>query len=109
MKKKENIFKTEFIEEGRNFKQNQTIQNFEKFEALKIHPYLIQNLIVFSFICIKSIKKREFFKGRFDQILTDEGKSLIISEIALISALKRDFVNIIPLITYLASRESTIF
>ena len=63
---------TEFIEEGRNlgrnFKQNPTIQNLAKlikivncgiFESLKIHPYLIQNLIVFSFYCIISINKKE--------------------------------------------------
>ena len=117
--KEREYIQTEFIEEGRNFKQNPTIQNLAKlikivncgiFESLKIHPYLIQNLIVFSFyLHYINKQKRENFKGRLGQILTGEGKSLIISEIALISALMGDFVDIITSTTYLASRDQQYF
>ena len=115
--------KTEFIEQGyllgKEFKNNPTIENFSKlikivncgiFEVLKIKPYLIQNLIVFSFYLhyINKIK-RTFFKGRLGQILTGEGKSLIIAELALISALMGDFVDIITSTAYLANRDQQKF
>ena len=50
-------------------------------------------------------QKRELLKGRLDQILTGEGKSLIISEIALISTLMGDFLDVIISTFFLAIRE----
>ena len=114
---------TEFIEEGKSlrktFKDNPTIENFAKliklvncgiFEILKIKPYLIQNLTVFSFYLHHINKnKRKFFKERLGQILTGEGKSLIIAEIALISALMGEFVDIITSTAYLANRDQLKF
>ena len=114
---------TEFVEEGKilgkAFKENPTIENFSKlikivncgiFEVLKIRPYLIQNLIVFSFY-LHYINKnnRENYKGRLGQILTGEGKSLIIAQIALISALMGEFVDIITSTSYLANRDQQKF
>ena len=114
---------TEFIEEGKNlgrkFKENPTIENFAKIikivncgiiEILKMKPYLIQNLIVFSFyLHYINKQKRNFYKGRLGQILTGEGKSLIIAEIALISALMGEFVDIITSTAYLAKRDQIKF
>ena len=121
--KTRDYIQTEFKEEGRNlgisFKKNPTIENFSKlikivncgiYEILKIKPYLIQNLIVFSFYLHYINKdKRNKFKGRLAQILTGEGKSLIISEIALISALMGEFVDIITSTSYLAERDQKKF
>lgn len=114
---------TEFVEEGKKlgmqFKENPTIENFAKlvkivncgiFEALKIKPYLIQNLIVFSFFLHYINKhKRNFYKGRLGQILTGEGKSLIIAEMALISSLMGEFVDVITSTAYLANRDQIKF
>ncbi len=114
---------TEFIGEGyllgKKFRNEPTIENFSKlikivncgiFEVLKIKPYLIQNLIVFSFyLHYINKEKRKFFKGRLGQILTGEGKSLIIAEIALISALMGEFVDIITSTAYLANRDQLKF
>ena len=117
--KTRDYIQSEFIEEGRNlgieFENNPTIESFSKlikivncgiYEVMKIKPYLIQNLIVFSFY-LHYINKnsREKFKGRLGQILTGEGKSLIIAEIALISALMGKFVDIITSTAYLAERD----
>ena len=49
------------------------------------------------------------YKGRLGQILTGEGKSLIIAEIALISALMGEFVDIITSTSYLANRDQLKF
>ena len=121
--KTRDYIQTEFKKEGRNlgiaFKNNPTIENFSKlikivncgiYEFLKMKPYLIQNLIVFSFYLHYINKdKRNKFKGRLGQILTGEGKSLIISEIALISALMGEFVDIITSTAYLAERDQKKF
>ena len=121
--KTRDYIQTEFKGEGRKlgieFKNNPTIENFSKlikiincgiYEILKIKPYLIQNLIVFSFYLHYINKdKRTKFKGRLGQILTGEGKSLIISEIALISALMGEFVDIITSTAYLAERDQKKF
>ena len=67
-------------------------------------------MIVFSFYLHYINKsKRSFFKGRLGQILTGEGKSLIIAEIALISALMGEFVDIITSTSYLANRDQLKF
>ena len=114
---------TEFIEGGKilgkAFKENPIIENFAKlikivncgiFEVLKLKPYLIQNLIVFSFyLHYINNNKRKMYKGRLGQILTGEGKSLIIAEIALISALMGEFVDIITSTSYLANRDQLKF
>ena len=121
--KTRDYIQTEFKEEGRNlgiaFKNNPTIENFSKlikivncgiYEILKVNPYLIQNLIVFSFYLHYINKdKRSKFRGRLGQILTGEGKSLIISEIALTSALMGEFVDIITSTAYLAERDQKKF
>ena len=121
--KTRDYIQTEFKEEGRNlgiaFKNNPTIENFSKlikivncgiYEILKVKPYLIQNLIVFSFYLHYINKdKRSKFRGRLGQILTGEGKSLIISEIALTSALMGEFVDIITSTAYLAERDQKKF
>ena len=114
---------TDFLAEGKKlgfiFKNNPNIDNFVSLinlvncsiiENLKIKPYLIQNLIVFSFF-LHFINKseRNKFKGRLGQILTGEGKSLIIAQIALISALMGNFVDIITSTSYLAERDQIKF
>ena len=114
---------TEFINEGqllgKKFKSEPTIENFAKlikivncgiYDVFKIRPYLIQNLVVFSFY-LHYINKnmRQNYRGRLGQILTGEGKSLIISEIALISALMGEFVDIITSTSYLAQRDQLKF
>lgn len=53
--------------------------------------------------------ERNKFKGRLGQILTGEGKSLIIAQIALISALMGNFVDIITSTSYLAERDQIKF
>ena len=114
---------TEFIEEGKllgnNFKEVPSIENFAKlvkivncgiYEVLKIKPYLIQNLIVLSFyLHYININQRSSYRGRLGQILTGEGKSLIIAEMALISALMGEFVDIITSTSYLAKRDQIKF
>ena len=114
---------TEFINEGqllgKKFKSEPTVENFAKlikivncgiYDVFKIRPYLIQNLVVFSFY-LHYINKnmRQNYRGRLGQILTGEGKSLIISEIALISALMGEFVDIITSTSYLAQRDQLKF
>ena len=90
---------------GKKFKAEPTIENFAKllkiinnafYEEMKIKPYLIQNLMVCSFY-LHYIKKnqRKSYRGRLGQILTGEGKSLMIAEMALVSALMGEFVDII--------------
>ena len=54
-------------------------------------------------------QKRTYYKGRLGQILTGEGKSLIIAELALISALMGEFVDIITSTSYLAKRDQIKF
>ena len=114
---------TEFIEEGRilgnKFKEEPTIENFAKlikiincgiYDVLKITPYLIQNLIVFSFY-LHYINKnqRKSYRRRLGQILTGEGKSLIITEMALVSALMGEFADIITSTAYLSNRDELKF
>lgn len=112
-----NDFKSEGIKLGTLFKNNPNAKNLSKLikiinsgfeQVFKYSPYIVQNLASATFL-FHFFLNIDDYKGRIGQILTGEGKSIIIAILALALALMGNFVDIITTNKYLAKRDQLRF
>ncbi len=85
------------------------IANLAYIHHFNIYPHNVQILAVLSLLLPKTRNENQIYKGSLAQIRTGEGKSTIISMLALILACEGKCVDIITTTPYLAKRDELKF